>query len=87
MNTNRFWNPATTELIPMSQEATTNLFSSNAEAVITRPVDLEEQGRRAGAQRREEDLSIEEFYEIEETSTQIRENGFKRVIIRQSIPF
>ncbi|PVG00331.1 diphthamide biosynthesis protein [Serendipita vermifera] len=66
----------------MSQEATTNLFSSNAEAVITRPVDLEEQERRVGAQRREEDLSIEEFYEIEETSAQIREHGFKRVALQ-----
>ena len=55
-------------------------FSSDAEAVIARPLDLEEQERRTGIQRKEGDLSIAEFYEIDQTATEIQSRQLKRVI-------
>jgi hypothetical protein len=56
-------------------------FSSDAEAAIARPLDLEEQERRTGIQRRkEDDLSIAEFYEIDQTATEIQSRQLKRVI-------
>jgi hypothetical protein len=56
-------------------------FSSDAEAVIARPLDLEEQEKRTGIQRRkEDDLSIAEFYEIDQTATEIQSRQLKRVI-------
>lgn len=68
---------------PMSQESstnTTNIFSSNGESVISRPLDLDEQHARAGIQNRPVDgAPIEEYYEIDRTATQIKEHNFKRV--------
>lgn len=55
-------------------------FSSNAEAVITRPLDLAEQEKRTGIQRKEADLSIAEFYDIDRTSSEIQSRLLKRVI-------
>jgi hypothetical protein len=55
-------------------------FSSDAEAVIARPLDLEEQEKRTGIQRKEDDLSIAEFYEIDQTATEIQSRQLKRVI-------
>ncbi|KAG9057785.1 Diphthamide biosynthesis protein 2 [Serendipita sp. 407] len=57
-------------------------FSSNDEAAITRPLDLEEQEKRTGIQRREENVAIEEFYEIEETVAQIQQRQFKRIALQ-----
>jgi hypothetical protein len=56
------------------------VFSSNAEAIITRPLDLEEQEKRAGIQHKEADSSIAEFYEIVQTATEIQSRQLKRVI-------
>jgi diphthamide biosynthesis protein 2 len=50
-------------------------FSSNAEAVITKSLEIDERERRP------EDFTLEGFYEIEQTAMQIREHAFKRVIL------
>jgi len=55
-------------------------FSSNAEAVITRSLDLEEQEKRTGIQRKEQGLSIAEFYDIDQTASEIQSRQLKRVI-------
>lgn len=57
-------------------------FSSNAEAVITRPLDLAEQEKRTGIQRKEADLSIAEFYDIDRTSSEIQSRLLKRIALQ-----
>lgn len=55
-------------------------FSSDGAEVITRPVDLVEQATKTGSLRRDdEDLVLEEYYEVEYTVQEILRRDFKRV--------
>lgn len=56
-----------------------NAFFSNEESVIARTVDLEDQEKKFGNHRWDQDLPLEEYYEIAETVAQITEHGLKRV--------
>ena len=55
-------------------------FSSDGAEVITRPVDLVEQATKTGSLGRDdEDLVLEEYYEVEYTVQEILRRDFKRV--------
>jgi len=55
-------------------------FSSDGAEVITRPVDLVEQATKTGSLRRDdEDLVLEEYYEVDYTVQEILRRDFKRV--------
>jgi len=55
-------------------------FSSDGAEVIARPVDLAEQAAKTGSLGRDdEDLALEEYYEVEYTVQEILRRNFKRV--------
>ena len=55
-------------------------FSSDGAEVIARPVDLVEQATKIGSLGRDdEDLVLEEYYEVEYTVQEILRRDFKRV--------
>lgn len=55
-------------------------FSSDGAEVIARPVDLAEQTAKTGSLGRDdEDLVLEEYYEVEYTVQEILRRDFKRV--------
>ena len=55
-------------------------FSSDGAEVIARPVDLAEQTAKTGSLGRDdEDLVLEEYYEVEYTAQEILRRDFKRV--------
>jgi len=58
----------------MTEAPLASAFSSNAEASITKSLEIDERERRP------KDFTLEGFYEIERTAMQIREHVFKRVI-------
>ncbi|KAG8802380.1 Diphthamide biosynthesis protein 2, partial [Serendipita sp. 399] len=64
------------------QSTSANAFSSNGEAAITRSLDLDEQANRTGVQRREDDVGIDEFYEIDATVAQIQQHHFRRIALQ-----
>jgi hypothetical protein len=78
-----FW-LLTVNKIPLLAPATalnmSAAFSSDAQAIIARPLDLEAQEKRTGIQRKEDDLSISDFYEIVQTAAEIQSRQLKRVI-------
>lgn len=59
-------------------------FSSDGVEVMVRPVDLAEQSAKTGSLGRDdEDLALEEYYEIEYTVQEILRRDFKRVRVSQ----
>ena len=61
-------------------------FSSDGAEVIARPVDLAEQVAKTGSLGRDdEDLALEEYYEVEYTVREILKRDFKRVRNQSSL--